>query len=119
MVAGYIVGLINLKYWIIIGGVRTIIHLTLSQLQHRESVSPGAGTTCPDSHLSSQSEPASQRGETECDVMVAALSLNTPTIIMKLVQTKTNSRRKTICAGKEIVECWLVLTSPDREWLVR
>ena len=39
VVAGYIVGLINLKYWIIVGGVRTIIHLTLSRLQPGERAS--------------------------------------------------------------------------------
>ena len=82
--------------------VRTIIHLTLSLLQHRES-----GATYLSCHLSSQSEPASQREETGSDVMVAtpslSLSLNTPSIIMKLVQTKTNSRKKTICAGQYLL----------------
>ena len=102
--SGIVVGLINLKFWIIIGGVRTIIHLTLSSPSsstERASVLTDSGATCPVISPVSRSPPVRARRQ---NVMVmvsplSALSLNTPTLIMKLVKSKTNSRRKTICAG--------------------
>ena len=74
------------------------------QTTERESVSPDYLSVCPAVSPVSRSGPVVARRR---DVM----SLNTPTIIMKLLHTKTNSRRKTICAGN--------LRQTDRQTVAR